>query len=70
MGVAGVMTLLVGSFGTGKKRTILGFRCWGLVAEIDYSVEIITKTFNINHLAVRCAIFAIVCWLWTCLAFE
>lgn len=62
VGVSGVMTLHVDSFGTGKERTKLGFQCWGIAAEIDYSVEI-TKIFKTNNLALRSAIFAIVCWL-------
>lgn len=40
VGVSGVMTLHVDSFGMGKERPKLGFRCWGLGAEIDYSVTI------------------------------
>jgi hypothetical protein len=62
VGVAGVMTLLVDSFGMGKERTKLGFRCWGLVAEIDYLLEI-TKSFNINHQTTRreCGGLTIVC---------
>ena len=48
MGVSGVMILFVGWFGMGKERTKLGFRCWGLVTEIYYSVEI-TRILQKNH---------------------
>ena len=48
VGVSGVMILFVGWFGMGKERTKLGFRCWGLVTEIYYSVEI-TRILQKNH---------------------
>lgn len=61
-GVSGVIDVFCWLVRYGKERTKLGFRCWGLVTEIDYSVEII-KIFQTNYWAMKrgCRRLSIVC---------